>query len=274
MFSINNKLFTQKRNINIFLKDNTIILQKRLFSKNLSLKNTTQYRKPEFSTEPPKYEANDNKRRLKQMLTFGACALIGYTISANYSFMDLITIYTSSNNSQDAKDYKIKLQAKLIHLPIVKQLSKTGFVEIIGDKTDASNGYDLLNELGGVAIPPKSYYNPQTKKLVDIVHIGMKLQGYPFMLHGGVSSDIISQFMIKSLKFDDNGAEVKNYQLRDLKVDYKAPVFVNKFIVLRLTNVERIGKTLAKCNVEVYSENGKNLLMKGKGKFAITKNKK
>lgn len=249
-------------------KANGLVSNKRFFSCSLKLKNIKpQYKKPEFTTEPLKHEYNDNRRRVKQIFVFSSFALIGYAISANYSFMDLITIYTSSNTSQDAKDYKIKLQAKLLQLPIVKQMLKKGFVEVIGEK--AENGYELLNELGGVAIPPKSYYNPQTKKLVDIVHIGMKLQGYPFMLHGGVSSDIISQFMGKALKFDDSDGKGKTYRLRSLKTDYKAPVFVNRFIVLRITDIERVGKTLAKCSVEVYSENGKKLLMKGKGKFAV-----
>ncbi|XBW37015.1 hypothetical protein QEN19_002595 [Hanseniaspora menglaensis] len=267
MIGFKSNFFIWRRSIEFSQKNNRFFTQKRQISR--TFKNKTEYKKPEFTTEQPKYEFNDNKRRFKQFFIFSSFALIGYAISANYSVMDLLTIYASAETSQDARDYKLKLQAKLLHLPIAKQLTKTGFVEVVGETNQ--NGYELLNELGGVSIPPKSYFNPQTKKLVDIVHIGMKLQGYPFMLHGGISSDIISQFMIKSLKFDDSIVEGKKYKLRGLKVDYKAPVFVNKFIVLRLTNVERIGSTTAKCTVEVYSENGKNLLMKGKGKFAVEK---
>ena len=77
--------------------------------------------------------------------------------------------------------------------------------------------------------------------------------------------------MVKCLKFEDfEGTDANTqYMLKNLKVEYKSPVFVNRFIVLKLVDVERIGSKLAKCNIEVYSENGMNLLLKGKGKFEV-----
>lgn len=228
-----------------------------------------KYKKgPEIVTGK-KVEYDDNKRRFKQLLTLLGFSFIGYSIASQFSIMDMITIYTNKDISlrdTDILEYRRKLLHKLERLPIVKRYAEKGYLPIIN-----SDEYKLIQSLGGIDIPPKTLFEPKTKTLVDIVHVGVKLQGYPFMLHGGMSSDIMSQFMVKCLKFENYEGTTKDteYLLRNLKVEYKAPVFVNKFIVLKLVDVERVGNKWAKCNIEVYSENGMNLLLKGKGKFEV-----
>ncbi|SGZ39819.1 uncharacterized protein HGUI_02019 [Hanseniaspora guilliermondii] len=255
---------------NIFNKRS---LQQSIFKKQpfstRSLLNEIKYKKgPEIITGK-KVEYDDNKRRLKQLLTLLGFSFIGYSIAAQFSIMDMITIYTNKDitlRDTDIIEYRRRLMDKLEKLPILKRYLEGGYLPIIN-----SDEYKLIQSLGGIDIPPKTLFQPKTKTLVDIVHVGVKLQGYPFILHGGMSSDIMSQFMVKCLKFENYEGTTKDteYLLRNLKVEYKAPVFVNRFIVLKLVDVERVGTKWAKCNVEVYSENGMNLLLKGKGKFEV-----
>ncbi|KAF0269096.1 hypothetical protein FOG51_01514 [Hanseniaspora uvarum] len=244
-------------------------IKKQLFSTKSVILNEIKYKRgPEIVTGK-KVEYDDNKRRLKQILTLLFFSGVGYTIASEFSIMDMITIYTNNDISlrdTDILEYRRKLLHKLENLPILNRYLNDGYLATI-----TGQEYELIKSLGGIDIPPKTLFEPKTKKLVDIVHIGVKLQGYPFMLHGGMSSDIISQFMVKCLKFEDFEGTTKDteYLLKNLKVEYKSPVFVNRFIILKLVDVERIGTKLAKCNIEVYSENGMNLLLKGKGKFEV-----
>ncbi|CAI8500307.1 unnamed protein product [Hanseniaspora opuntiae] len=207
-----------------------------------------KYKKgPEIVTDK-KVEYDDNKRRFKQLLTLLGFSFIGYSIASQFSIMDMITIYTNKDISlrdTDILEYRRKLLHKLERLPIVKRYAEKGYLPIVN--------------------------SDEPRHLLTSSMWGVKLQGYPFMLHGGMSSDIMSQFMVKCLKFENYEGTTKDteYLLRNLKVEYKAPVFVNKFIVLKLVDVERVGNKWAKCNIEVYSENGMNLLLKGKGKFEV-----
>ncbi|KAK5781445.1 Fmp10p PWA37_003596 [Arxiozyma heterogenica] len=206
---------------------------------------------------------------------FGGSFLFGWYLTKHMTFTDLMAYLRYDSLPQDALEvekYKGEVLARLENLSIVKQLNANGYVEIhkpdMTGQVDGRKNRLVLQSLlspGAIAIPPRFYYNPTTKDTVGIYHLGMKLTGYPFIVHGGILATILEDLMRESVKFvlDKKGEKIK-----DLKVSYRMPTLANQFVIVRTTSIEQNGKTV-KLKADVMNQSGQRVLVQGSGSFKI-----
>lgn len=167
--------------------------------------------------------------------------------------------------SPEVNNYKLGLTQRCENLPVVKQLKKAGFTEVFPNRHQ--NDLLVTNSLstpGGIAITPKFYYNPVTRETVGIYHLGMKLTGYPFIVHGGILATVMEDLMQEAVKILRSKPGEK---AKELTLSYKMPTFANQFVTVRTTKVEEFGKN-TKLYVQVMDQAGNNTLVNGKGTFS------
>ena len=224
---------------------------------------------------------NDNVNGIKKFLIFAGFFGIGWFVTQHFTFMDLIAMYRYDKLPEtDAKvvEYKTQLKLKLLNLPILKQLEDHGYMKTY----DSSSSHNLIDETlnvpGGIFIDPEFYYNPKENKSCGVYHLGMKLTGYPFIVHGGVLATVMEDMMTKALKFEvangslsSEGPKSKEHisKLNKISLKYKFPTFANQFVVLRSTSLKKINKNTYEIEIELLDQSGKHALVNGKGKFTI-----
>ncbi|EDO15700.1 hypothetical protein Kpol_1000p12 [Vanderwaltozyma polyspora DSM 70294] len=203
---------------------------------------------------------------------FGGSFATGWFFTQHMTFTDLIAYWRYDKlprSSEEVQKYEADLTNRLHRLPIVQQLSNSGYSEVFPIGRDSKVGDNKLIDKtlatpGGIAIPPKFYYNPETKETIGIYHLGMKLTGYPFIVHGGMLATVMEDQMRESVKFIKNKEGEK---IKDLTVSYKLPTLANQFVVVRTTKVEEFGKNV-KLTVEVMDQTGNRKLVEGRGTFS------
>lgn len=203
---------------------------------------------------------------------FGATFTTGWYLAQHMTSADIIAYWRYDKLPRDSKEvqqYERNLEGRLLGLPIIQQLEMTGYNEVfpLGRyRKDGDNKLidKTLRTPGGVAIAPKFYYNPSTKETVGIYHLGMKLTGYPFLVHGGILATIMEDQMRESVKFLKNKEGEKT---KDLSVSYKMPTLANQFVIVRTTKVEEAGKNV-KLTVEIMDQSGNRKLVEGRGTFS------
>ncbi|AET41293.1 Fmp10p Ecym_7476 [Eremothecium cymbalariae DBVPG len=198
---------------------------------------------------------------------FGAAFGLGWFATQHMSYSDVIA--SCMFDKLPADDEKVKnYQAMLLHrannLPITKQLVENGYIQVYPETTDI-----LLNKTlrvpGGISIDPLYFYNPKLKSTVGVYHVGMKLTGYPFLIHGGILATLLSDIMKEAVKFTFSS----NAQMMDnLDVAYKFPTFANQFVIVRTTEIEQHGKTV-KLKSTILDQSGERTLVNGKGAFSL-----
>lgn len=208
------------------------------------------------------------KRRWVPWAIFGGSFLTGWTLTQHMTFTDFLAFWKYDKlpqGSQEVENYKSELYSRCEQLPVIKQLKKAGFREVFPDRRKQDLLVDnTLNTPGGVAIPPRFYYNPLTKETVGVYHLGMKLTGYPFLVHGGILLTIVEDLMREAVQIlrSKPGKRTK-----DVAISYKLPTLANQFVVVRTTKVEEFGKN-TKLHVDVMDQSGNRKLLSGKGTFS------
>ncbi|CCF56999.1 hypothetical protein KAFR_0B07010 [Kazachstania africana CBS 2517] len=199
---------------------------------------------------------------------FGVSFFTGWIFTQQMTFTDLMAYWRYDKLPQDAEEvrnYQGNLLQRAERLPVVRQLKSSGYIEVFPKRrTDDKLIDQTLSTPGGIAISPKIYYNPASKETVGIYHLGMKLTGYPFIVHGGILATVMEDLMRESVKIIKNKEGEKT---KDLKVSYKLPTLANQFVVIRTTKIENIGKNI-KLSVDVMDETGNRNLVKGQGIFS------
>lgn len=198
---------------------------------------------------------------------FGVSFLTGWMVTEHMTFTDLMAYWRYDSlpqSAEEVKKYKLELYNRSEQLPVVKQLQLAGYMEVFPDRSKEVLLIDkALSTPGGVAIPPRFFYNPFTKETVGVYHLGMKLTGYPFIVHGGILATVMEDLMRESVKF----VRAKEGEMtKDLSISYKFPTFANQFVVIRTTKVEEFGKNV-KLSVEVTDQSGNRQLVTGRGTF-------
>lgn len=208
---------------------------------------------------------------------FGSSFLIGWYLTKHMTFTDVMAYWRYDKlprDSPEVKKYQIELKDRLNKLPILNQLSQNGYVEVVNnDNNNTSKKENTQDRLvlqglsspGAIGIEPKFYYNPRTKDTVGIYHLGMKLTGYPFIIHGGVLATVLEDLMRESVKFvmDKPGEKLK-----DLTISYRSPTLANQFVVVRTSKIEQSGKQI-KLIAQVMDSHGRRVLVEGKGSFKV-----
>lgn len=224
-----------------------------------------------YSSTIPKFTTtgtNTRSSRWVPLSIFGGSFLLGWYFTRHMTFTDLLAYWRYDklpSNAQEVKDYQNQLQGRLENLNVVKQLKSRGYIEVFPNRRDQDQLIDrALDSPGAIAIPPRFYYKPATKEIVGIYHLGMKLTGYPFIIHGGILATVMEDLMRESVKM----IKGKNYEkTKDLNISYKFPTFANQFVIVRTTEVESFGKTI-KLKVDVMDQSGNRNLVAGGGVFS------
>lgn len=215
-------------------------------------------------------------RRWMPTAIFGGSFLFGWYLTKHMTYTDLMAFWRYDKLPRDAPEvaqYENELLNRLENLSLVKQLKMNGYVEIHDTKKGSKTGgktndrliLQSLSSPGAIAIPPRFYYNPQTKDTVGLYHLGMKLTGYPFIVHGGILATILEDSMRESVKFV---LDKKSEKIKDLSVSYRMPTLANQFVVVRTTSMEQNGKVV-KLKADVMDQSGQRTLVQGSGSFKI-----
>lgn len=209
--------------------------------------------------------------RAVPLAIFGASFCVGWFFTQHMTFTDLIAWWrydTLPATAPEVRDYQASLVARAEQLPVVKQLKSKGYVEVFANAQGENRLItSALSSPGAIAVAPKFYYNPETKETVGLYHLGMKLTGYPFIVHGGVLATVMEDLMREAVCVVRGGEMRGLEKTRDLNVSYKFPTFANQFVVVRTTDVETFGKGL-KMRCEVMDQTGNNQLVTGGAVFS------
>ncbi|CCD24659.1 Fmp10p NDAI_0D03450 [Naumovozyma dairenensis CBS 421] len=234
---------------------------------------------PTFTTNGSK-NTKEPKSKWVPITIFSGSFLIGWYLTQHMTFTDVMAYWKYDKLPQDSEQvqrYRFEIMNRLEKLPIMKQIrennNELGYYEVFpkdsvpGHKS-VKEGNQLINKTlltpGGIAIPPKFFYNPEKKEVVGIYHLGMKLTGYPFIVHGGILATVMEDLMREGIQIikQKNGEKTN-----ELTISYKMPTFANQFVIVRTTQVDDIGKDSVNMKVDLMDQNGQNVLVKGSGSF-------
>ncbi|GMG55722.1 unnamed protein product [Ambrosiozyma monospora] len=190
---------------------------------------------------------NRSKNFKWYLLTF----VLGAAISYNYSVHEIVDkLFTAKLPQTEAEKlmYLNKLESQLQSLPIVQSLSAD-------PRYKSFRSYELLNQIstvptvsqdtihqtltapGGVAIAPLYFINKEGKEAVTVVHLGKKLSGYPFLVHGGmlglVVDEVVKNNCASSYEVDPSGIHTVS-----LETNYKFPTLADNFVVIKSKYVD------------------------------------
>lgn len=116
---------------------------------------------------------------------------------------------------------------------------------------------------GGILIKPVIFHNIETDETVTIVHMGYKLCGYPFIIHGGIIATLLNETFKRnaSLSNATTSSLKDDFKVESLSIKYKRPLFANQFFVVK-TMVEKSDKGAKEVVLHsvVESESGKVLV--------------
>ncbi|CAI4060567.1 hypothetical protein N7582_001650 [Saccharomyces uvarum] len=216
--------------------------------------------------------ASKPKRKWIPWTIFGGSFLGGWYLTQHMTFMDLLAYWKYDalpKNADEVVKYHANLNQRLNGLSIVKQLEEAGFVQVIAPEEKNLLVSNALNTPGGIAIQPRIYYSPSRRETVGIYHLGMKLTGYPFLIHGGILATVIEDLMKEAIRLE-KGTENINQETKDLSVSYKFPTLANQFVVVRTTDLEQYGNK-TKLKAELMDQSGNRTLVKAIATFSSEK---
>ncbi|CCE61694.1 hypothetical protein TPHA_0B00220 [Tetrapisispora phaffii CBS 4417] len=230
-----------------------------------------------------KFVTNAPRRRWIPYTVFGVSFFSGWLLTQHMTYTDLVAYWRYDklpSDSEEVNKYKLNLTNRLMNLDVVKGLEAKGYHEVFpvqykensssvaNSNKDTTEGKKLISDTlsvpGAIAIPPKFYYDPKTKETIGIYHLGMKLTGYPFLIHGGILATVIEDQMRESVKLIKNKVPKG---IKDITVSYKLPTLANQFVVVRTTKVEEFGNNI-KLSIEMLDQTGERKLVSARGTFS------
>lgn len=226
----------------------------------------------------PQFNSNQRKSKWIPWTIFGTSFVTGWFFTQHMTFTDVLAWWrydTLPKNSTEVKDYEAQLLARLEKLSIIKQLKSKGFVEVFPSSLTQSKNTEItegmvgqaLRSPGAIAIEPKFYYNPETHDTVGVYHLGMKLTGYPFIVHGGILATVMEDLMRHAMLIRGGNSDFLDCEkTRDLNISYKFPTFANQFVIVRTTKTEQFGQG-TKMRCEILDQTGNNTLVTGGAVF-------
>jgi hypothetical protein len=173
-------------------------------------------------------------------------------------------------NTPDEEQYKDSLEHKLQELPLYKQLKEDPSWKSIRawnymDSNALSMTSGTLSTPGGFAIKPILFMNHETQETVTIIHVGERLCGYPFLVHGGILATILDETLKRSSGFMFDIDPLDDYtpdkiKTEHIELQYKFPTLANSFLVVKAKCHD------GKVNGDIETVKGR-LLVKGVGEF-------
>lgn len=192
-----------------------------------------------YPPPPSHYERKPRRNWRFGLIMFA----LGATMSYNYPLYTIgeSLIPLPDDSDADAKrKYSSDLEQKLQALPVVKQYKDDpeyteyrGWNHLDTTPSGLSNFHGTLLTPGGIAIPPISFHCQKTGDDVVILHVGRRLAGYPFIVHGGILGMIVDEVFKTNLIKEFHNLSFETVHTKSLELNYSFPTFVNQFIVIR-----------------------------------------
>lgn len=117
---------------------------------------------------------------------------------------------------------------------------------------------------GGIAVQPVIFHNTKTDETVTFVHMGYKLCGYPFIIHGGMLATLFNETFKRnaSLSSDTLSTLKTDYKVENISITYKSPSLANQFFVVKTKKSDIPGSDPELYNLTsvIESEDGKVLV--------------
>lgn len=215
--------------------------------------------------------------------------LLGSYVSYSETLFDIYDSLTTVD--EEDKLLALRLLYKLKHLPIYERLAhpkqegtwiKLESWEnldrnILENKTTAvvaskeceyekhSVFLNTLAQPGGILVKPVIFYNLKTGESVTIMHVGSRLCGYPYIIHGGILATILNECFKRnaSLSSGTKSTLKDDFKVENLCISYKAPSFADQFIVIKTERDNSSSKEHNRdlsLNATIESQNGKVLV--------------
>ncbi|ODV61941.1 Fmp10p ASCRUDRAFT_7400 [Ascoidea rubescens DSM 1968] len=193
---------------------------------------------------------------------------------ATANYLPIFTIYGNISNkslpdlnsAEQVAKYNENLKNELKNLKIYQKLieDKENYLLIDGkneNKNENDTLYQILSEKsktiellsipGGFSIEPVFFINIGDKdsdpkddsEIICILHCGVKLCGFPGLVHGGILASILDELSINFLNYhflkESNIKEKVSTKKENLKLSYTFPTVANNFIVIK-SKIEKI----------------------------------
>lgn len=255
---------------------------RRIGSKSVRFNSTNASINPNVITPGESGKGNDNNnkndgKKYSSNIPFYITALILGVATAQYLPISSIAKFLISEklpkpNTPEAEEFKASLEKELEKLPIYKELCADPNYEPVRawNYVDSNTLNQLitsgtLSTPGGFAIKPILFFNKSKKESVSIYHVGEKLCGYPFLVHGGILATILDEILKRTSTFSFGLDPLENYfpdkiKTKSIELQYKFPTVANSFLVVRCKDDGE------KVDGRIETLDGK-LLVKGSGTF-------
>jgi hypothetical protein len=213
---------------------------------------------------------------------FIAGSVAAYFFPISTLFKELINEKLPTEEGQII-EFKKKLEDKAESLPIFQKLIKDedfklirawNYIDENSQHFDDSYNVsaDTLNVPGGVAIRPYIFCNDKTKETVTIIHVGERLCGYPFLIHGGMLFTILDEVLKRTSSYKFGIDIIEEYRPTNIKttsieLQYRFPTFANNFLIIK-SKLKEDGKVVGK-----IEDTKSRLLVEGTGDFSLQKSK-
>ncbi|KAH3680028.1 hypothetical protein WICPIJ_008441 [Wickerhamomyces pijperi] len=243
------------------------------------------------SQSPVLPEAQDNgnkdgnekkkKEQFPNLPLYLSAFILGAGLAQLFPLNELAKFWISERlpaaNSPHAESFRNNVETQLQKLPLYQKLYNDPDYKSVRawNYVDSSTIDDVITTgvlavPGGIAIKPVLFYNSRTKESVNIVHVGQRLCGYPFLIHGGILATLLDEIMKRGASFKFGIDPISDYKWDHIKTDtielqYKFPTFANQFLVVR-TKINENGDVEGR----VETVNGR-LLVNGLGKYSEPK---
>lgn len=205
--------------------------------------------------------------------TTGFFFILGSTMAYNETLFNLYEKFTSIDETSTANTKLLprQLEYKLKHLPIYEELShpknnnwyrleswenldrnvldnQSKDMGSKGDSLESPSPIKVQHDYhkpsltnrtlaapGGVLIKPVIFFNVDTNESVTIVHVGYKLTGYPFLVHGGMIATLLNETFKRNASLTSQTASNlrDDFKVENLTISYKAPTLANQFLIVR-----------------------------------------
>lgn len=201
--------------------------------------------------------------RWKAMAVFFAA---GCAVAYNQTLFDIYESMTriDENDKHNTELLPMQLEYKLKHLPLYEELAhpknnltwyrlqswenldhnvlehESPRVTKEHDYNKASLTTHALNKPGGILIKPVIFHNIITNEGVTFVHVGYRLCGYPFLVHGGMIATLLNEtFKRNALLSTKTASSLKDdFMVENLTINYKRPTLANQFLIVKTRPVE------------------------------------
>lgn len=154
--------------------------------------------------------------------------------------MKNLPVYQNLTNLKQQKCW-IKLQSwENLDRNVLEGTSNEVMVKAQVEYSKPSLTNNTLAKPGGILLKPAIFHNIHSGQTVSIVHMGYKLCGYPFIIHGGIIATLLNETFKRNASLSTSTqSELKDdYKIESLSISYRRPTFANQFLIVRTEEVE------------------------------------